>query len=69
MMNPTRVATLLSVGGSLTSVIESVVVCAVLRPLEAPPSLSTQVTCRVVCESKSVGLSPAAKVTAASTCW
>ena len=63
------VATLPSVGGWLRLVTETVVVTAVLRLLEAPPSLSTQVTVRVGSEPKSVGFWPALNVTVSSTPW
>ncbi len=63
------VATFDSVGGSLTLVMLTVVVTAVLRLFDPPPSSSTQVRVRVGREPKSVGFSPAANVTASSTCW
>src|SRR5690242_9294604 len=60
-------ATFESVGASLTLVMVTVVVCAVLVSNEADPSLSTQVTVRVVLDPKLVGFSPAEKVTLSST--
>src|SRR5580704_7159878 len=64
------VATLLNVGGSLTLVMLTVDVTAVLKLFEPEPSLSTQVNVRVGFEPKLVGFSAAVlNVTASSTCW
>src|SRR5262249_39713906 len=56
-------ATFDNVGASLMLVTLMVVVCAALRLNEPEPSLSVQVSVRVGFEPKSVGFSPAWKVT------